>query len=90
MRLSSFAGRDTRLGELVPAGVNASAATTPAAGTGTTTMAGQPAQQDPAAQAKMAAQQALDRQDRKKQIQDQIKQSQEQLQDLQKQLAAIK
>jgi hypothetical protein len=91
MRLSSFAERDTRLGELVPAGVNAPAGTTPATGAGTTTMApGQQVQQDPAAQAKMAAQQALDRQNRKKQIQDQIKQTQQQLQDLQKQLAAIK
>ena len=91
MRLSSFAGRDTRLGELVPSGVNAPAGTPPAAGAGTTTMApGQQIQQDPAAQAKMAAQQALDRQNRKKQIQDQIKQTQQQLQDLQKQLAAIK
>jgi hypothetical protein len=47
-------------------------------------------QADPQAQAKMMAQQALDRQNRKKQIQDQIKQNQEQLADLQKQLAAIK
>jgi hypothetical protein len=91
MRLSSFAGRDTRLGELVPTGVTAPAGTTPAPVAGATTMApGQPVAQDPQAQQKMAAQQALDRQNRKKQIQDQIKQTQDQLQDLQKQLAAIK
>jgi hypothetical protein len=66
---------------------------TPAAGTapGATTMApGQQVTQDPAAQAKMQAQQALDRANRKKQIQDQIAQTQKQLQDLQKQLASIK
>jgi hypothetical protein len=58
---------------------------------GATTMApGQPVAQDPAAQAKMQAQQALDRANRKKQIQDQITQTQKQLQDLQKQLAQIK
>jgi hypothetical protein len=58
---------------------------------GATTLApGQSMQADPLAQAKMMAQQALDRQNRKKQIQDQIKQTQEQLADLQKQLAAIK
>jgi hypothetical protein len=65
-------------------------ATTPPA-TGTTTMApSQQVQQDPAAQAKMAAQQALDRQNRKKQIQDQIKQAQENIAALQKELATIK
>lgn len=51
---------------------------------------GQPVQQDPQAQAKMMAQQALDRTNRKKQIQDQIKQTQEQLATLQKELATIK
>jgi hypothetical protein len=51
---------------------------------------GQQVQQDPAAQAKMMAQQALDRANRKKQIQDQIKQTQEQLAALQKELATIK
>ena len=59
--------------------------------TGATTMApGQQVAQDPAAQAKMQAQQALDRANRKKQIQDQITQTQKQLQDLQKELASIK
>ena len=47
------------------------------------------ATQDPMANAKMQAQQALDRQAQKKQIQDQIKQTQEQLMDLQKQLAKL-
>jgi hypothetical protein len=51
---------------------------------------GQQVSQDPAAQAKMQAQQALDRANRKKQIQDQITQTQKQLQDLQKELASIK
>jgi hypothetical protein len=51
---------------------------------------GQTVGQDPAAQAKMQAQQALDRANRKKQIQDQIVQTQKQLQDLQKQLATLR
>ena len=45
---------------------------------------------DPQAQAKMMAQMALDKQNRKKSIQDQIKLKQKELQDLQKQLATIK
>ena len=45
---------------------------------------------DPQAQAKMMAQMALDKQNRKKSIQDQIKMKQKELQDLQKQLATIK
>ena len=58
---------------------------------GATTLApGQQVSADPQAQAKMLAQQALDRQNRKRQIQDAIKQKQEELADLQKQLAAIK
>lgn len=47
-------------------------------------------QQDPQAQAKMIAQQALDRQNKKKELQDAIKSKQQEIQDLQKQLAAIK
>ena len=63
----------------------------PAPNAGATTMSpNQQVQQDPAAQAKMMAQQALDRANRKKQIQDQIKQTQEQLAALQKELATIK
>jgi hypothetical protein len=62
----------------------------PPAGGATTMAPTQQVGQDPAAQSKMLAQQALDRQNRKKQIQDQIKQTQEQLADLQKQLATIR
>jgi hypothetical protein len=75
--------------ELTSPMAGTAATTAPAAGA--TTMAPkQQVQQDPAAQAKMMAQQALDRADRKKQIQDQIKQTQEQLAALQKELATIK
>jgi hypothetical protein len=45
--------------------------------------------QDPQAQQKMMAQQALDRANKKKEIQDQIKQKQQELTDLQKQLAEL-
>ena len=45
---------------------------------------------DPQAQAKMMAQQAVDLQKRKKEIQDQIKAKQQELMDLQKELASIK
>jgi phage-related minor tail protein len=62
---------------------------TPAAGA-TTLAPGQPAAADPQAQAKMQAQQALDRANQKKQIQDAISQKQKELQDLQKQLAQIR
>ena len=55
-----------------------------------------PVTPDPNMQAKMMAQQELDRQNKKKEIQDQIKQTQEQikqgqtqLQELQKQLASV-
>ena len=72
-----------RVSELTP--------TPTGAAPGATTMApNQQVQQDPAAQARMMAQQALDRANRKKQIQDQIKQTQEQLAALQKELATIK
>lgn len=58
---------------------------------GAQTMApGQTVQSDPQAQAKMQAQQALDRQNQRKQIQDMIRAKQQELADLQKQLAAIK
>lgn len=75
-----------RLKELTPTPVTGAA---PAAST-TTVAPGTPVTQDPAAMAKMAAQQALDRANQKKQIQELIKQKQQELQDLQKQLAAIK
>ena len=45
---------------------------------------------DPQAQAKMMAQQALDMQNRKKELQDTIKAKQQEIMDLQKQLASIK
>ena len=89
MRLESVLSESEfrRISEL---DVNPLASTTPAA-TGSTTMApDQQVQQDPAAQAKMQAQQALDRANRKKDLQDQIRQTQKQLQDLQKELASLK
>lgn len=68
--------------------------TTPGA---TTLTPGQQVASDPAAQQKMVAQQALDRANRKKQLQDQLKQAQEQLKqaqenvtNIQKQLAAVR
>lgn len=45
---------------------------------------------DPQAQAKMMAQQAVDMQNKKKELQDQIKAKQQEIMDLQKQLASIK
>jgi len=90
MKLSNIVSEQEfiRLSELTPPMAGAAMA---APATGSTTLApGQQVSQDPAAQAKMAAQQALDRANRKKQIQDQITQTQKQLQDLQKQLAQIK
>jgi hypothetical protein len=95
MRLLAIAESDNILSELAPPAMGSQAPAGPAAGPapaqGATTMApGQQVQQDPQAMAKMMAQQALDRQNQKKEIQDQIKQKQEELQDLQKQLAAIK
>lgn len=73
------------------------AAPTMGAAPATTTPTGAPgaaptmgAATDPATQQKMLAQQALDRQNQKKQIQDAIRQKQEELADLNKQLAAIK
>lgn len=64
---------------------------TPPATLGTTTMTpGQQVSSDPAAQQKMMAQQALDRANKKKEIQDAIKAKQQELQDLQKQLAQLR
>lgn len=58
---------------------------------GATTLApGQQVADDPAAQQKMQAQQALDRQNQKRSIQDAIRQKQEELNDLRKQLAQIR
>ncbi len=65
--------------------------TQPGAAPGATTLTpGQPVSQDPQAQQKMMAQQALDRATRKKDLQDAIKQKQQELADLQKELATIK
>lgn len=88
MRLVSIVSETEfrRVSELAPAPMTG-AVPTPGA---TTLAPTQQVGQDPAAQAKMQAQQALDRQNRKKQIQDQIKQTQAQLADLQKQLATIR
>lgn len=74
---------------------------TPPAGTAPagaqTLKPGQQVQQDPNAQAKMLAQQALDKQNQRKALQDQIKQKQDEiataqkaLQDLQKQMAMFR
>lgn len=46
--------------------------------------------QDPQAQQKMMAQQALDRANKKKEIQDQIREKQKELADLQKQLSELR
>lgn len=75
------------IGEITPPGPTSTTGTTLP---GATTMSpGQQVSTDPAAQAKMMAQQALDRQNKKKEIQDQIKQKQQELTDLQKQLAEL-
>ena len=104
MKLSNIVSERefSRLSELdvpapgAPGASTIGAAPAPAAGA-QTMKPGQPVQQDPNAQAKMMAQQALDRQNQRKQLQDQIKQKQQEiidaqkaLQDMQKQLATIK
>ena len=86
MRFSSISNEAdfSRLRELAPTMAPGAAPSTQAApGVAQAT-------QDPQANAKMQAQQALDRANRKKEIQTQIAATQKQLQDLQKQLAAIK
>lgn len=71
------------VGELTP--------TAPLSAPGASTLTpGQQVSTDPAAQQKMMAQQALDRANKKKEIQDAIKSKQQELQDLQKQLAALR
>jgi hypothetical protein len=89
MKLSSIVSETefTRLRELDAPMLGA----TPTATPGATTLApGQQVAQDPAAQQKMMAQQALDRANKKKEIQELIRQKQKELQDLQKQMATIK
>jgi hypothetical protein len=82
---------DQIISEFEAASIRELAPMTNVAAAGATTMApGQQVQQDPQAQAKMMAQQALDRQNKKKEIQDQIRLKQQELQELQKQLAQIK
>lgn len=86
MKLSNIVSETeyTRLSELVPPAPGAAPmAGTTAPGIAQTT-------QDPAAQAKMMAQQALDRANKKKDIQLQISAKQKEIADLQKQLATIK
>lgn len=61
--------------------------TTPAA---TTTATTPNVAQDPAAQSKMMAQQALDRQKQKQELQDQIRNKEKEIIDLRKKLAEIK
>ena len=101
MRFSNISRAEefARLRELAPtmaAGpaptAGAPTAGAPTAGAPSTSPAPGVAQatQDPQAQAKMQAQQALDRVNQKKEIQAQIVATQKQLQDLQKQLAAMK
>lgn len=92
MRLASFAGRDRRLGELVP-GAAPSIGTVPTMATAQP-QSGQPSgqqsglatgQMDPA----QAAQAAQSQQEQKKQIQDQIRATEQQLVALRKQMAEI-
>lgn len=82
-----FSDLSKDLQELTPTSMAATTTTVPGA---TTLAPGQTVQADPQAQAKMMAQQALDRANKKKEIQGLIKSKQEELANLQKQLAAIK
>ena len=89
MKLSNIVSETefTRLSELVPP----TSGIAPMAGANTATAPGiAQATQDPAAQAKLQAQQVQQMMQRKKQIQDSIKQKQQEIQDLQKELATIK
>ena len=79
-----------RITDLLEAPVVPPTGTPPAVPGATTLSPGQAVTADPAAQAKMLAQQAIDRANKKKEIQEQIKQKQKELADLQKQLALIK
>lgn len=88
MRLESFAGRDRKLGELLP-GTAPTVGTVPTMGTQQQVQA-QPAglatgQMDPA----QAAQAAQGRDEQKKQVRDQIKSAEQQLVDLRRQLADL-
>jgi len=74
-----------RIRELAPTTLGASPGAMPPPPGGALAATG-----DPQAQAKMQAQQVMDRANQKKQLQDQIVQTQKQLQDLQKQLAQLR
>jgi hypothetical protein len=87
MKINEFS-QDPAIRELISTSVGGTGMA-PASPAATSNAAVQQVQQDPQAQAKMMAQQALDRQNRKKEIQDQIKAKQSELQDLQRQLAQI-
>lgn len=88
MRLESFAGRDRKLGELLPG-------TTPTVGTVPTMGTQQQAQAQPSGLATgqmnpaQAAQATKQRQEEKKQIQDQIRQTEQMLVDLRKRMAEL-
>lgn len=86
MKLSNIVNERelTRLSELEAPVIGA----TPAPGA-TTLAPNQQVQNDPAAQAKMMAQQALNRQNQRKQLQDQIKAKQQEIADAQKALAEL-
>lgn len=72
---------------MMPMGASADQQSAPAAGSPAPAPTSQTGpQEDPQAQAKMAAQQALDRKNQQKAVDDQIKQTQDQLVHLQKQL----
>jgi hypothetical protein len=79
-----------RIRELAPATLGAAPGAMPAPTGAPTVNPAVAATGDPQAQAKMQAQQVIDRANQKKQLQDQIVQTQKQLQDLQKQLAQIR
>jgi len=88
MRLASFAGRDRRLGELVP-GTATTIGTVPTMSTAQQQTGQQSGlatgQMDPA----QAAQAAKNQQEQKKQIQDQIRATEQQLVALRKQMAEL-
>ena len=84
MKLSEFYLDKELTDALPPAGMGAAPTPAPPA------VPGQAPTTDPQAQAKMMAQQALDMQNRKKELQDTIKAKQQEIMDLQKQLASIK
>ena len=85
MRLSNIIS-ERELSELDLAAPMQPGTAAPGAAPGT----GAPTAQDPQTQAKLAAQQVVQMQQRKKQIQDSIRQKQQEIQQLQKELATLK